>query len=160
MREDQRAAGLFRQSRIRDISVSRLLSAYIPSSFRAMPTLAILFGIILNAMGFGAYVATGAHSVTALIPAFFGTIIFLCGLLSVFIPKIRMHLMHVAALVGLLGTLGGLGMGLPKLGALIAGTAERPLAAGMQIAMGVVCLVYLVLCVKSFIDARRARKSE
>jgi hypothetical protein len=31
----------------------------------------------------------------------------------------------------------------------------------MQIAMGVVCLVFLVLCVKSFIDARRARsKSE
>jgi hypothetical protein len=25
--------------------------------------------------------------------------------------------------------------------------------------MGVVCLIFLVLCVKSFIDARRARKS-
>jgi len=160
MAENQRADGLFRQSRIRDFSVSHLLSASNPSSFRHMPTLAIVFGIILDALGFGAYVATGSHSPTALIPAFFGTIIFLCGLLSVFIPKIRMHLMHVAALVGLLGTLGGLGMGLPKLGALIAGTAERPLAAGMQIAMGVLCLVFLVLCVKSFIDARRARKSE
>ena len=157
---NQRAERPIRQSTIRDISVSNLLYAVFPSSFRAMPTLAIVFGIILDAMGFGAYVATGAHSVTALIPTFFGTIIFLCGLLSVFIPKIRMHLMHVAALVGLLGTLGGLGMGLPKLGALIAGTAERPLASGMQIAMGVVCLVFLVLCVKSFIDARRARKSE
>jgi hypothetical protein len=135
-----------------------LLSLTIPASFRGMPTLAIVFGIILNAMGFAAFVASGAY--TSLIPAGFGTIIFLSGLLSVFIPKIRMHLMHVAALVGLLGTLGGLGMGLPKLGALIAGTAERPLASGMQIAMGVVCLVFLVLCVKSFIDARRARKSE
>jgi hypothetical protein len=75
-------------------------------------------------------------------------------------PKIRMHLMHVAALMGLVGTLGGLGMGVPKVGALIAGTAERPVAAGMQIVMGVVCLAFLVLCVKSFIDARRARKSE
>ena len=71
-----------------------------------------------------------------------------------------MDLIHVAVLVGLLGTLGGLGMGLPKLGALIAGTAERPLPAGMKIAMGVVCLVFLELCVKSFIDARRACKSE
>jgi hypothetical protein len=122
-----------------------------------MPTLAIVFGIVLNAMGFGAYVASGAF--TSLIPAGFGTIIFLSGLVSVFIPKIRMHLMHVAALVGLLGTLGGLGMGLPKLGALLSGTAARPLASGMQIAMGVVCLIFLVLCVKSFIDARRARKS-
>jgi hypothetical protein len=30
----------------------------------------------------------------------------------------------------------------------------------MQIAMGAVCLVFLLLCVKSFIDARRARKAE
>lgn len=139
------------------ISVSHLHSLTIPASFRAMPTLAIVFGIILNAMGFGAYVASGAY--TSLIPAGFGTIIFLSGLISVFAPKIRMHLMHVAALVGLLGTLGGLGMGLPKLGALLSGTAARPLASGMQIAMGVVCLIFLVLCVKSFIDARRARKS-
>ena len=125
-----------------------------------MPTLAIVFGILLDAMGFGSYVATGAQSLTALIPAIFGTIIFLSGLLSVFVPKIRMHLMHVAALTGLLGTLGGLGMGLPKLGSLLDGTAPRPLATGMQIAMGIVCLVFLVLCVKSFIDARRARKSQ
>jgi hypothetical protein len=128
--------------------------------FRAMPTLAIVFGIILNAMGFGAYVATGSHSITALIPAFFGVVIFLSGLVSVFTPKIRMHLMHVAALVGLLGTLGGLGMGLPKFGSLLDGTSQRPLAVGLQIAMGVVCFVFLVLCVKSFIDARRARKAQ
>jgi hypothetical protein len=28
----------------------------------------------------------------------------------------------------------------------------------MQIAMGAICLVFLALCVKSFIDARRAKK--
>ena len=139
------------------LSVSHLLYAVSPSNLRVMPTLAIIFGIVLNAMGFGAYVASGAY--TSLIPSGFGTLIFLSGLISVFVPKIRMHLMHVAALVGLLGTLGGLGMGLPKLGALLSGTAERPLASGMQIAMGVVCLVFLVLCVKSFIDARKKTKS-
>ncbi|MEI8294551.1 MAG: hypothetical protein WCG66_11315 [bacterium] len=143
-----------------DISVSLLHSGGKPSSFRAMPTLAIVFGIILDAMGFGAFVGTGSHSFTALIPCIFGTIIFLCGLLSVIFPKIRMHLMHVAALVGLLGTLGGLGMGLSKVGGVIAGTSERPVAVIMQIAMGTVCLVFLALCVKSFIDARRARKSK
>jgi hypothetical protein len=72
-------------------------------------------------MGFGAYVTSGAY--TSLIPSGFGTLIFLSGLISVFAPEIRKHLMHVAALVGLLGTLGGLGMGLPKLGALLSGTA-------------------------------------
>lgn len=139
------------------LSVSHLLSLTIPAKLRNMPTLAIVFGIVLNAMGFAAYVASGAY--TSLIPSGFGTLIFLSGLISVFVPQIRKHLMHVAALVGLLGTLGGLGMGLPKLGALLSGTAARPLASGMQIAMGVVCLIFLVLCVKSFIDARRARKS-
>lgn len=123
-----------------------------------MPTLAIVFGLILDAMGLGAYLASGAKSITALIPAFFGTPILICGLLAKFVPGIRMHVMHVAALFGLLGTLGGLGMGLPKLGGLIAGTIERPMAPAMQIALGTVSLVFLALCVKSFIDARRARK--
>ncbi len=123
-----------------------------------MPTLAIVFGLILDAMGVGAYLASGAKSVTALIPAFFGTPILVCGLLAKFLPGIRMHVMHVAALFGLLGTLGGLSMGLPKVGALIAGTLERPMAVSMQLALGTVSLVFLALCVKSFIDARRARK--
>jgi hypothetical protein len=123
-----------------------------------MPTLAIVFGLILDALGLAAYFASETKSVTALIPAFFGTVIFLCGLLAALIPGIRMHVMHVAALAGLLGTFGGLGMGLPKLGRLLDGTIEKPMAPIMQISMGAVCLVFLALCVKSFIDARRARK--
>jgi hypothetical protein len=125
-----------------------------------MPTLAIIFGIILNAMGFAAWILSEGKSFTTLIPAIFGTIIFLCGLAAAFAPGLRKHLMHVAAGVSLVGTLGGLGMGLPKLGALLDGTAARPLASGMQIAMGAICLIFLILCVKSFIDARRARKAE
>jgi hypothetical protein len=110
-------------------------------------------------MGIGAYTASETKSVTAFIPAFFGVVIFLSGLGALLAPKLRMHVMHVAALAGLIGTAGGLGMGLPKLGALLEGTAKSPMAAGMQIAMGVVCLVFLGLCVQSFIAARRARKA-
>ena len=123
-----------------------------------MPTLAIVFGLILDALGLGAYFFSEAKSVTALIPAFFGTTILLCGIIGAKFHKARMHVMHVAALVGLLGTLGGLGMGLPKVGALLAGTAERPMAVTMQIVMGVVSLVFLALCVKSFVDARILKK--
>lgn len=123
-----------------------------------MPTLAIVFGLILDALGLGAYFFSEAKSVTALIPAFFGTTILLCGIIGAKFHKARMHVMHVAALVGLLGTLGGLGMGLPKVGALLSGTAERPMAVTMQIVMGVVSLVFLALCVKSFIDARILKK--
>ena len=109
-------------------------------------------------MGLGAYFFSATKSITALIPSFFGILILLSGIIGAMFHKARMHVMHLAALVGLLGTLGGLGMGLPKLGALMAGTAERPTAVVMQIAMGAVCLVFLALCVKSFVDARILKK--
>ncbi len=120
-----------------------------------MPKLAIVFGAILDVIGTVAFVMTGA--VTSLIPSFFGTVILLCGIVALVRPGLRKHVMHVAALFGLLGTAGGLGMGLPKLGTLLEGTSQRPLAVSMQLAMGVICLVFVALCVKSFIDARRAK---
>lgn len=120
-----------------------------------MPKLAIVFGVILDVIGTVAFVMTGAA--TSLIPSFFGTVILLCGIVALVRPGLRKHVMHVAALFGLLGTAGGLGMGLPKLGTLLDGTAQRPMAVSMQLAMGVICLVFVALCVKSFIDARRAK---
>jgi hypothetical protein len=124
-----------------------------------MPTIAIVFGVLLSALGLGAYLGTASQSITALIPAFLGAPILLCGILGGIFPKARMHVMHVAVLLGLLGTAGGLGMGLPKLGTLIAGTAERPIAVSLQLAMGAISLAFVAFCVKSFIDARRARNS-
>jgi hypothetical protein len=46
---------------------------------------------------------------------------------------------------------------LPKLGLVLTGTAQRPVAVIMQISMGLIALVFLALCVKSFIDARQAK---
>jgi hypothetical protein len=108
-------------------------------------------------LGVAAFIATGATHLTALIPSIFGTVIFLCGILAHIRPGLRKHAMHVAALFGTLGTLGGLGMGLPKLGMVLAGTAQRPVAVVLQISMGLIALVFVALCVKSFIDARRAK---
>ncbi len=125
----------------------------------AMPILAIIFGVLLDFLGTVTWSMSENRSITALIPSFFGTAILVCGILAKLKPDLRKHLMHVAAAVALLGTAGGLGMGLPKLGALIQGTAERPMAAGAQLGMGVLCLIFLALCVKSFIAARRARKA-
>ena len=125
-----------------------------------MPKLAIVFGLLLDLLGVIAFVATGSSHVTALIPSFIGTPILAFGVLSLAMPHLRKHFMHGAALFGLIGTLGGLGMGLPKLGALIEGTAERPFAVGLQIAMGILSAIFLALCVKSFIDARRARPED
>jgi len=62
--------------------------------------------------------------------------------------------MHGAVLVGLLGFLATVSSVL-KLPALFNGTAERPLAVVSQFITMILCLVFVILCVKSFIDARR-----
>lgn len=122
-----------------------------------MPLLAIIFGLLLDFLGTVSFIATGAKSFTALIPAIFGTVIFLCGILAKAVPAARKHVMHVAALFGLLGALGGLGMGLPKLPSALNGSAARPAAVFTQVGMGSLSLIFVGLCVKSFIDARRKK---
>lgn len=123
-----------------------------------MPKISVIFGSALSLLGIAAFVTTGSTHFTALIPVIFGVPILLSGVLANAMPALRKHLMHVAAVFGLLGTLGGLGMGLPKLGMLIAGTATRGgFAIYVQLAMGVISLIFLLLCVNSFIAARRAR---
>jgi hypothetical protein len=122
-----------------------------------MPTLALLVGVILVAIGLGTFVGTGAHAPTALIPAALGVLIALAGLLARN-PRLRMHAMHVAVLVALLGALGCV-PGVLKLPALLGGTAERPVAAVAQVLTFVVCLAFVVLAVRSFIEARRSRAS-
>ncbi len=120
-----------------------------------MTAINLTFGFILIALGVGSYVASGADSVTALIPAFVGLVLIVCGLLARLGKVMRMIFAHLAVLIGLLGGIGGLAMSIPKL----ASGAElaRPLAVYMQLAMGFVLLVYTVFCVRSFIAARRAR---
>jgi hypothetical protein len=67
--------------------------------------------------------------------------------------------MHGAVVVGLLGFLATV-TSFFKIPALLAGTAERPAAVVSQLAMSVICLVFVILCVNSFISARRNRIAE
>ncbi|HEY8900250.1 MAG TPA: hypothetical protein VIM61_07550 [Chthoniobacterales bacterium] len=120
-----------------------------------MPALSIIFGFVLSALGGAFFIATGSIHKTALIPTYLGIVIFLCGAAAIAVPKLRMHVMHVAALLGLIGTAGGLGMSLKSFPKLMAGNPPQI----EQLAMGVISLVFVALCVKSFIDARRARKA-
>jgi len=122
-----------------------------------MPTLALLVGVVLIAIGVGTFVGTGARAPTALIPAVLGALISAAGLLARN-PRLRMHAMHVAVLVALVGVLGCI-PGLLKLPALLAGTAERPVAVVAQLVTLVVCLAFVVSAVRSFIEARRSRAS-
>ncbi len=112
--------------------------------------ISILTGVVLIALGLGFYIGTGRSSWTALIPAlFFGLPIFLCGLLASN-EKRRMMAAHIAVLFAALGVLGGFGMGIPKV--LKNGFEPASLA---QLIMAVICVVYAVACVRSFIAARK-----
>lgn len=121
-----------------------------------MPRIIFTFAVIFVLLGIGAYLITGAQSWTALIPSIFGLLLAIAGGVSL---KSLKHGGHIAALVGLLGFL-GTARSLGKLPALVSGEpVERAAAVGVQASFAILSLVFVALCVKSFIDARRARTS-
>lgn len=113
----------------------------------------IVFGLILTVLGLAGYVLTGMVSVTALIPAFLGAILVALGFVARSEP-VRKHAMHAAALVALIGFVGAL------FSLLRTPMALRPaMAVFSQAATVLLTGVFVVLCVKSFIDARRVRRA-
>lgn len=120
-----------------------------------MPTTAINFGRILILIGIAGYVyglTTSYASMTALIPAAFGIVLLVLGHFAKAKESLRKHLMHAAVMVGLIGFLA-------SLGGLIARFNKAALPAKLsQIAMALACLVFVFLCVRSFVEARKNRE--
>ncbi len=117
--------------------------------------IALVYGTLLTLLGLGGYFGSGRASVTALIPAFFGIPVILCGVLAMR-EEARKHAMHVAAALGFLSLLASgvrLTMALAKGGG-------RPLAVGSLATMAILSLVFLALCVRSFVVARLRRKTD
>jgi hypothetical protein len=121
-----------------------------------MPRLTLVIGGVLTLLGILAYVLTAAASLTALIPAVVGVLLIACGLLAERRPATRRHAIHAALAVALLGALGSL-MQVAKLGEVVAGTAERPVAVIVSTVMFLLLVYYLVMGVRSFRAARRER---
>lgn len=118
-----------------------------------MPIQAIRFGYMLIAVGiigYGYGWLNGNASLTALIPALFGLILNLLGYFAARNEGSRKLLMHIAVVVGLLGFIAGLGRILSKI-------SDFSLSAGnvASIAMSLICLVFVALCVMSFVNARK-----
>jgi len=131
-----------------------------------MPAITLLFGLLFLCLGGGVYgyleltIAEGEKvSYTALIPAIPGVLLLVLGLAG-FVASLRPHAMHAAALVGLLALLAGggkAGMDLAKTGGDLS-ELPLPVATASSAGMGLLGLIFLVFCVKSFIDARKKRK--
>jgi len=114
-----------------------------------MYKITIVFGALLIITGLAGYFGTDTKSLTALIPSAIGIILLICGFLAVN-EKNKMMAMHIAALIGLLGALGLIPQLLKE---------GQPTAALIsKVTTLVLCVVFVGLCVRSFIQARKARE--
>ena len=118
-----------------------------------MPTIAIVCGVLLILIGIIGYVngiMTDRASVTALIPAFIGIILALLGVVSGMKEGLRKHLMHAAVVVALLGFIATAGRLISRMSELTASPAVLS-----QASTAIVCLIFMILAIRSFAAARR-----
>lgn len=123
-----------------------------------MAKITITIGLLLILLGFIGYEAPSVHSLTALIPAAFGAVLLVLGFLArTPVQKKRMIIMHIAVTVGLIGFLGTV-MGIYEFIRMELGHAvSNPVMVQDRALMSLIMLCYVLLCVRSFIEARRAR---
>ncbi len=122
-----------------------------------MPNTSITFGallVLIGIIGYGYGLMNGNASLTALIPAVFGIVMAILGFASRSNERMRKHLMHAAVVVALLGFIAAAGR-------LVMKASELTASAGVisQLAMAIICLLFVTLAVKSFGDARRSGSS-
>ncbi|MCH2376083.1 MAG: hypothetical protein MK538_18005 [Planctomycetes bacterium] len=122
-----------------------------------MPLSTVITGLLLIAAGFSGFAAANFEpkAATALIPAGVGLLLTICGTIA-FRDGARKHAMHAAAMVALLGFLAAMGR---LLSLKLKGPIEWKLSTYMTLTMSVLCLALVIMCVRSFIAARRAREA-
>jgi len=121
-----------------------------------MAKLTVGFGVVLILLGAWGFIATGREHPTALIPAYFGLVLVWSGVLAnTEDAKRRMLWMHIAVTVGLLGFLGTFAAIVDEVRMLRGTVFPHPIAVEEKAAMAAICLVFVGLCVRSFIAARR-----
>ena len=121
-----------------------------------MVKVSVVFGGLLIANGLYGYLCGDAakESVTALIPAVVGVLIFICGLLAASKESMRKHFMHFGAGVSLLGALAAGGRLFSTLGK----EGADPFAQQNLVIMLILCVLYLGVCFGFFSSAREGRE--
>jgi hypothetical protein len=125
-----------------------------------MVKVTLVFAVLLIALGLVGYLGTGSLHPTSLIPAWIGIALGFGGLLAISPNESRRKLfMHINVSIGVLGFLGGFVEAVRGyLHAQALGLAPDRIALTDKLAMAVLMLLYVVLCVRSFIQARRSGK--
>ena len=117
-----------------------------------MPNLTLGYGIFLIVWGVAVSILSESDSFTSYVPSFLGVPIAVSGWRAKSNPERRKDWMHVAVVFGLLCALGGtrffmvMGDGLEY-------------ASGSMLMLFLSGSAYTFLCVRSFIEARKAREA-
>ena len=121
-----------------------------------MPQVTIAYALILIIGGICGYFYFDRASLTILIPTWFGLVVLLAGVVALKESFLK-HAMHFAAMLGILGVLASAkgAMQLPTL--MSGGEVLRPNAVIMQSGMFFTSVVFVIICVMSFVSARKAR---
>jgi len=131
-----------------------------------MAKVTLVFAVLLIALGLAGYLGTGSQHPTALIPTWFGLALGVFGVLAISPSESRRKLfMHVNVTIGLVGFIGAV---VEIVRSFVAHSRVAPqagpsfapmngIALGSKVSMAGLLLIYVILCVRSFIAARRAR---
>ena len=125
-----------------------------------MAKVTLIFAVLLIVLGLIGYFGTGASHPTALIPTWFGVALGIGGLLAISPSESRRKLfMHINVTIGLLGFLGGASEAIRGyLHAKSSGMQPDQIALASKLTMTGLLFFYVILCVRSFIAARRTGK--
>jgi hypothetical protein len=125
-----------------------------------MAKVTLIFAVLLIALGLVGYLGTGSLHSTALIPAWIGLALGIFGYSAISPSEGRRKLfMHVNVTIGLLGFLGGAIEAVRGyLHATAAGIEPDKIALASKLTLAGLLFIYVILCVRSFIAARRSGK--
>lgn len=120
-----------------------------------MPKIALVVGVLLIIVGGWAYTASGpGASPTALIPAVLGLVLVVAGAVGLRGGSALRHAMHAGAAVALIGVLGSAYQLIAKPSA---GSEHADIASAAGWLNLALCGLFVILAVRSFVAARRAR---
>ena len=125
-----------------------------------MVKVTLVFAVLLIALGLVGYLGTGSLHPTALIPAWIGVALGFGGLLAISPKESRRKLfMHINVTIALLGVIGtGAEIIRSSFADLATDKAPNLWALYSKWTLELLLLVYVLLCVRSFINARRSGK--
>ncbi len=125
-----------------------------------MAKLTIGFGVLLALLGIAGFVYTGSAHPTALIPCVIGAFFVLFGVMAnTDDSKKRMLWMHISVTVALLVFLGTIPADIQTIRLARGNALPHPVSILEKGALSLLCLLYVLACVRSFINARRLRTS-